>query len=105
MPVRTGPEFLVNTTTTGDQGYPSTADYADGRFIIVFESNNEVRGQIFDANGARSGSEFSTGASQELPSIARLFDGRFVLAWDEPADMRKGRQDMPPLFLKANLSR
>jgi Ca2+-binding RTX toxin-like protein len=48
---KSGPEFLVNTTTAGIQLTPSISELADGRFVIAWsdQSTGAVRGQIFDA--------------------------------------------------------
>jgi RTX calcium-binding nonapeptide repeat (4 copies) len=52
-----GAEFLVNTTTTGDQAEPTITALADGRFVVAWNdvsltggdtSSYAVRAQIFD---------------------------------------------------------
>jgi hypothetical protein len=54
-----GGELLVNTTTAGDQSFPATAGLADGRFIVAWVdesgTNLDVRAQIFNADGSKSG--------------------------------------------------
>ena len=89
-----GPDFLVNTTTMGDQRAPTITVLADGRFVIAWTdmsqssehgSSTVIRGQIFTAAGQPSGPEFridpTPQGSLSLPTITALLDGRFVLAW------------------------
>ena len=93
---RSGTEFLVNTTTSGDQFESNTVGLSDGRFVVTWTdgslsgadvSSYAVRGQVFNTNGSKSGAEFlvntTTGQSQRDPSIAALPDGRFVVAWTD----------------------
>ncbi|WP_284164501.1 calcium-binding protein [Frigidibacter sp. SD6-1] len=56
-----GAEFLVNTTTTGDQSAPSISVLADGRFIVTWTDGSTtgadtsglaIRAQIFDPRTA-----------------------------------------------------
>ena len=59
-----GPEFQVNTYTTGRQELPAVAAAADGGFVIVWESLHQdeshegVYGQRFDGAGMPRGAEF-----------------------------------------------
>src|SRR6478609_283707 len=92
---RVGGEFLVNTTTTDNQNHPTLTALTDGRFVAAWSDASEtggdtdglaVRGQVFNADGSKSGAEFlidstTTASNQLLPSIAALPDGRFVAAW------------------------
>src|SRR5262249_25709849 len=47
--------------------------------------DDAVRGQIFDADGIKSGQEFlvntATAGAQNASTVAGLLDGRFVVAW------------------------
>jgi hypothetical protein len=60
-----GPEQLVNTTTAGDQIFPDVAALADGGFVVVWQDNgagaaaDQVRGQIYNADGSLRGGEFT----------------------------------------------
>ncbi len=89
-----GSELLVNTTTANAQDTPTITALADGRFVIAWTDASQsgddtsslaVRGQIFNANGSKSGDEFLVNTTptdaQETPTIAALADGRFVVAW------------------------
>jgi Ca2+-binding RTX toxin-like protein len=91
-----GTEFLVNTTTTGDQHEPTITALADGRFVVAWTdlsltggdtSGYAVRAQVFNAEGIPSGAEFlvntTTSSSQFQPTITALADGRFVVAWSD----------------------
>jgi hypothetical protein len=88
---RLGGEFEVNTTTGGNQGTPEVAAAADGRFVVVWQSEGQdgsdygIVGQLFDASGARAGGELQvntyTPNGQIFPSVAMTPDGRFVVGW------------------------
>ena len=58
MPI--GAEFLINTTTTGDQSQPTITSLASGGFVVSWTddsgqggdtSNYGIKAQIFDAAG------------------------------------------------------
>jgi hypothetical protein len=86
-----GPEFQVNTYTTGDQDGPSVGVAPSGSFVIVWQSAFQdgsfggVYGQRYDASGAPLGGEFLvnevTTGGQGTPSIAVNADDSFVVAW------------------------
>ena len=94
-----GPEFRVNTYTTGDQGGPSAysldrpavASDSAGNFVVVWTSSsqdgssNGIFGQRYDASGAPLGPEFRvntyTPLSQSNPDIAADASGNFVVVW------------------------
>jgi hypothetical protein len=88
-----GPEFRVNTFTTGDQGGsrgPSIATDAQGNFVVAWAGVGEgdadgVFAQRFNAVGVPQGQEFrintTTTGSQKDPTIAMADDGDFVVAW------------------------
>jgi subtilisin-like proprotein convertase family protein len=88
-----GVEFVVNTTTEGDQKSPAVASLSAGRFMVVWQSdpgtnpNNkaDVFGQVFASNGVKSGSEFFvndyTTHNQVGPSIAVMDNGTSFVAW------------------------
>jgi lysophospholipase L1-like esterase len=98
---RAGSEFLVNSTTAGNQDTPAAAALADGRFVITWSddsrsgndrSGTAIRAQLFNANGSRAGSELlvnsTTAGNQSNPSITALTAGRFAIAWTD--DSRSG---------------
>ena len=90
---KSGSEFLVNTTTDGQQHNPAVAALTDGRFVITWsdfgasadDAGGSVRGQIFNANGTKSGSEFlvntTTAGIQTSPVVSALSEGAFVVVW------------------------
>jgi hypothetical protein len=93
---RIGPEFLVNTTTSGSQSQSTTTALADGRFLVIWTdfsqtngdiSGNSVRGRIFNADGTQSVPEFLINAvtlsDQFQGSVTVLADGRFVVTWSD----------------------
>jgi Ca2+-binding RTX toxin-like protein len=89
-----GSEFRINTTTVGNQNFPSLTALNDGGFVVTWVSDGQdgsgygVYGQRFDAAGAADGSEFlintTTAGSQLFPSLTALNDGGFVVTWQSP---------------------
>ena len=89
--VAVGPEFQINSYTSGQQETPSVAALADGGFVVAWQSKGQdgdlwgVYGQRFDAGGVAVGSEFqvnsTTTGDQYLPSVTGLSGGGFVVAW------------------------
>lgn len=89
--VAQGSEFLVNTTTKGDQQQPSLAVDAGGAFVIAWESpqdgsGNGVYAQAYNAAGARVGGEFQvntyTVGDQKQPSVAIDVNGDMAIVWE-----------------------
>jgi hypothetical protein len=89
--VRLGPEFQVNSYTTGKQQRPSVAASASGDFVVAWESFGQdggrygVFGQRFNASGVPQGTEFrantSTVDDQMAPTVGMDKKGGFVVAW------------------------
>jgi hypothetical protein len=87
-----GPDFRVNSFTTGYQYLSSAAADAAGNFVIVWVGKNQdgdsygVFGQRYDSAATRVGSEFQvnsyTTSGQTRASVAMAPDGRFMVAWD-----------------------
>ena len=90
--IPTGPEFQVNTYTTGPQRRLSVAADADGDFVAVWDSGVAsgwaILGQRYDSAGSAVGSEFvvntPTLGYQLSPSLAADADGDFVVTWMAP---------------------
>jgi Ca2+-binding RTX toxin-like protein len=93
---KSGSEFLVNTITTGPQYGPAITELTNGRFVVTWTdqsltggdtSSFSVRGQVFNADGSKYGSEFpvntTTDDMQFAPVISGLPDGRFVVTWSD----------------------
>ena len=87
-----GPEFNVNTFTTGFQGRANVAVGPEDDFAIVWQSAGQdgsdfaVRAQHFDPTGRRLGLELPVNAIttniQGAASIAAQPNGQFVAVWD-----------------------
>ena len=68
-------DFLVNTLTSGWQSKQSVASAANGHFMVVWHgSSGAVKGQVFDADGVKIGSE--------LPVNPQRFSGNSDIASD-----------------------
>jgi hypothetical protein len=86
-----GPEFRVNTYTTGLQREPAVAMDSDGDFVIAWHSNVQdgnslgIYAQRYDNAGLPLGVEFQvntyTTGSQSNPAIASNSYGDFVVTW------------------------
>jgi Secretion system C-terminal sorting domain len=83
-----GSEFLVNTSTSGDQFSPSIAVAPDGQFIVAWEgpgSSLDIFAQRFDKNGVKIRNEFllntSVSGNQRFPEIQFYPDGTYVAAY------------------------
>ncbi len=89
--IQQGTEFLVNTATANNQGFPSVAMDADGDFVVAWLSSYQdgsfdgIYAQRYNAVGVAQGGEFLvntfTASSQIRPSVAMDADGDFVIAW------------------------
>jgi len=87
-----GPEFVVNSFVTTDQGAPAITDDVNGAFAVVWESAAQdtggigIFGQRYSAAGAALGPEFRvntfTTAAQRRPAAAASFVGPFTVVWD-----------------------
>jgi hypothetical protein len=86
-----GPEFRVNTYTTGDQLHPTAATDASGNLVVVWHSlgqdgdPGDVYAQRYAATGVAQGGEFRvnafTSGEQAHASVARDGPGNFVVTW------------------------
>jgi hypothetical protein len=83
-----GPEFRVNTYTTGYQGEASVASDASGNFVVVWSSTHDgggVFGQRYASSGAPLGTEFrvniDTAYFQGQEAVASDGPGNFVVVW------------------------
>jgi hypothetical protein len=86
-----GPEFRVNSYTTGRQYTAAVTADADGNFVVAWTSAGQdgsgygVFGQRYDANGAPQGPEFQvnsyTTGHQRQPAVTADANGNFVVAW------------------------
>jgi len=86
-----GPEFSVNTFTTGYQLWPAVAMDASGKFVVAWESWGQddayagIFAQRYDAAGVPQGPEFRvnsyTSGGQRYPSVGMDAGGNFVVVW------------------------
>src|SRR5437870_3546959 len=85
-----GPEFRVNTFTTGAQGFASAAFDGSGNFVVAWTSLQDgssygTFAQRYTGSGAPVGPEFRvntfTTNFQGYPSVAADTSGNFVVAW------------------------
>jgi hypothetical protein len=87
-----GPQFRVNSYTTGNQGPPAVAADSAGNFVVIWESWEQdgsgpgIFGQRFGSSGAPLGAEFRvntyTTNRQSRLSVAAGSAGDFVVVWD-----------------------
>ena len=92
---KVGSEFLANTTVEKTQYYSDVTGLSNGGFVVSWsdysgqggDSDASIKAQVFDANGAKVGSEFlvnTTTADKQLdPSITSLSNGDFVVSWTD----------------------
>jgi hypothetical protein len=90
-----GPEFRVNTATSGRQADASVAVAAGGDFVVVWTdayedgSTHGIFGQRFAASGLPQGGEFRvntyTSGIQTTPSVGIDALGNFVVVWSSDA--------------------
>jgi len=87
-----GGEFLVPTTTQGNQRDPSVTALDNGGFVVAWESEGQdgdgdgVYARRFNADGTAQGAEFVVNTyitgHQNDPSVTALSNGGFVVAWE-----------------------
>jgi hypothetical protein len=87
-----GPEFRVNTYTTGSQSFPDVAADSSGNFVVVWSSagqdgdNYGIFGQRYSSSGAPAGTEFrvntyTSGSQGNRPTVAADASGNFAVVW------------------------
>lgn len=85
-----GGEFLINSTTSGNQIMPALAATSDGRFVAVWQSDQNGSSTIFarrfDPLGTAVGWEFpvddlNTASKQSHAQVAVLADDGFMIVW------------------------
>ncbi len=80
-------EFQVNSTAVGNQAHANVAMNADGRFVVVWDTNDaDIFGQIFNPAGNRVGGEFQVNydatGTQQRPEVIIDDAGSFVVTWN-----------------------
>ncbi|EFL88256.1 tandem-95 repeat protein, partial [Ahrensia sp. R2A130] len=92
-----GPEFVINTSSAGDQSSPVLMSLDGGGALAVWfdgaladDNSMQVRGQFLATDGSKTGGEFSIGTSpveggnaRDMPPLtaAKLANGDVVVAW------------------------
>lgn len=79
-----GPDFVVNSTTTGADNATETV-LSDDRILVVWSADDDIRGRILDTDGTPIGSDFlvntTTDGGQAYPTVTALPDGSAFVAW------------------------
>lgn len=94
-------EILVNTATFANQQTPTVTRLEDGGFVVTWSDGSQsggdasgfgIKGQVFNENGTRRGSEFLinavTAGNQVKPEVDALANGGFVVAWTDASGTR-----------------
>lgn len=87
-------QFVINTTTAGDQANPAIAMNANGRFVVVWEgpdstgpATTDIFGSLRAPNGTPLVAEFAVNTTltgtQGRPAVAMQTDGRFLITWQD----------------------
>ncbi len=82
--VKQGAEFRVNTTVSESQYAPSVSSLANGGFVVSWRDNSDshAKAQIFNAEGAKVGSELTLSSNTSMyPATAAIAGGGFWAAW------------------------
>ncbi|MBI4617120.1 MAG: DUF4347 domain-containing protein [Planctomycetes bacterium] len=85
-----GNDFVVNSTTVGDQGQPAVAMNGTGTSVFTWFSAEvgagDIRAREFDSSGAPTSDDFvvntTTAFFQSRPDIAYADNGEIVVAWE-----------------------
>jgi hypothetical protein len=90
---RLSSELLVNQYTDFNQRSPAIAALSDGRFVVVwiseqqrFENSVDVYARLYAPNGAPASSEFVVNSATNAcanPTVAPSADGGFLVTWME----------------------
>ncbi len=95
---KVGNQFQVNTYTSGNQLLPLVSSLSNGDFVITWtdESGEDGSGygvfaQIFNATGAKVGSQFQVNTyiagNQWISPVSSLSNGNFVVAWEDDSGL------------------
>ena len=89
-----GPQFQINSFTTGAQDSAEIAPMKTGGFMIAWVSEGQdgdglgIRAQRFDSSGTKIGAEIAvntvTAGKQYAAKITALKNGDFVVTWQQP---------------------
>jgi hypothetical protein len=93
-----GPEFQVNTHTTGTEAVPDVAIDANGEFVVVWEQPDGDGEGIFARRYSSAGAPLTspfrvntyTTSVQRLPQVAKSRSGDFVVVWQSAQEFGVG---------------
>ena len=125
MPILTpvGTDALVNTNTTDGQISPRVVALAGGKYMVIWVgsvilpvvatggtispayANADIRAQIYNADGTRSGSEIvintATAGAQLRPLVVQLSDGNILITWHDGVGPSGGTAETTPNTIRA----
>ena len=90
-----GTAFVVNTNTSGSQGFPSITALSTGGFVVTWSdegspsdgSSSSIKAQVYGADGLKVGGEYlinsQPSSNQLYPTVAGLANGGFVVTWQD----------------------
>lgn len=102
-------QFVVNSTTLGDQSHPAIAMNGNGRFVVTWESpdtdepaTTRIFASLRAANGSAILAEFpvntNLSGTQQRPTAAMQADGRFLITWQDDATGSTGKDIFGRLY-------
>jgi len=74
----------------GSQESPAIARLADGGFVAVWVSGNNIIAQLFDSAGTTVGVEQTIAANGRAPAVTALANGGYAIAWTASDDSLDG---------------
>ncbi|MBE9395689.1 hypothetical protein IOQ59_00260 [Pontibacterium sp. N1Y112] len=87
-----GEEFLAHSDASNFNFSPSATGLRDGGFVVTWDADGDLEGQLFDASGDKIGLEFQVNtdenAAYSYPSVAALRDGGFIVTWTSTSENR-----------------
>lgn len=91
--IRSGSEFIVNSTVPRTQAQSSVTQLANGNFIVTWidadfntSAGRFVRAQVYQPDGTPVGSELTLVSASSLitPVVTGLIGGGYVVTWEGP---------------------
>jgi PHD/YefM family antitoxin component YafN of YafNO toxin-antitoxin module len=91
--IRSGSEFIVNSTIPRTQAQSSVAQLANGNFIVTWidadfntSAGRFIRAQVYQPDGTPVGGELSlvSASSLIMPVVTGLVGGGYVVVWEGP---------------------
>ena len=84
LSARGGNDFVLNSTSAGNQLYQDVTGLADGRFFVTWQSPGGLRGRLFNADGTALANDFllnTTAGASRVAAVDELSDGRILVSW------------------------